>query len=507
MTLFKFFFRMSFSALAMTLLAGCASSPPLPTPTAEQTPFRLIAEKTASTPSPTPFLPPAASPTPSPPPVLTASPVPTSPPLRFERPQYLLRAVLNYEKHTIHVEEQIQYTNHTGTPLTSLLLIIEQNRRPRVFQLETLSVNGTPLTSAPEGGRLNLPLSHPLAPEETILLEITYRLELPPKRSDEVFGYLKEQINLVDWYPFIAPYFPEEGWVLHEPSGIGEHLVYDLADFDIRLKIKGEDNYIVAASAEEEKVGLWRHYHLNQARNFAVSISPRFRTLRYSNPNAEVTSFYFPDYEEAGKAILDAASRAVIIYSDRFAPYPHEHLSIVQTELSDGLECDGLVFMGTKFYDEYDGTLKNNLVSVGVHEVSHQWWFGLVGNDQALEPWIDEAMALYSERIFYETTDPFPVTWWWRWRVDWFSPEGWVDTTIYNGDTFRSYVDAVYLRGALFLEDLRKRIGEKAFNAFLHDYTASYAHQFATAEDFFAVLNRNTEVDYSDLTTKYFAHR
>ena len=124
---------------------------------------------------------------------------------------------------------------------------------------------------------------------------------------------------------------------------------------------------------------------------------------------------------------------------------------------------------------DYNGTIKNNLVAIGVHEVSHQWWFGLVGNDQALEPWLDEALALYSERIYYETIYPYPVNWWWRFRVTWFSPSGWVDTGIYDGYAFRGYTDAVYLRGAQFLEAIRFRVGEKAFNAFLQDYTNSFS--------------------------------
>ena len=502
-----FFRKIIFSGMMLLVAAGCTPSAAPPTPTAERTPFVLIAENPQATASSTPFAPPAATPTPSPLPTIPASPTPTPTPLRFERPQYSLRAVLDYAAHDLRVEETILYTNHTGVPLDSLLLVVDANRRADVFHLKSISLNGTPLSASAEGGRLDLLLDSPLAPEESLVLEIVYRLTLPTKRSDEVFGYLSDQVNLVEWYPFIAPYFPQEGWIFHEPSGVGEHLVYDIADFDVQLKIKGEDEYVVAASAEEEKSGAWRRYRLNEARNFVFSISPRFSSLSYASENARVTSYFFPEYEDAGKGILDAASRAVIIYSERYAPYPHEHLSIVQTDLADGLECDGLVFMGTKFYNEYDGTLKNNLVSVGVHEVSHQWWFGLVGNDQALEPWVDEAMALYSERIFYESTDPYPVTWWWHWRVDWFSPEGWVDTTIYDGYTFRGYTDAVYLRGALFLEDLRKRIGEKAFNAFLLDYTATYAHRFATTEGFFAVLDRNTDVDYSDLVEAYFLKR
>ena len=74
----------------------------------------------------------------------------------------------------------------------------------------------------------------------------------------------------------------------------------------------------------------------------------------------------------------------------------------MQADLNDGQEYDGLVFLATKFYNEYDDSARSNLVAIGVHEIAHQWWFGLVGNDQAMEPWLDEAMAVYSEAIFYQ---------------------------------------------------------------------------------------------------------
>jgi aminopeptidase N len=142
-----------------------------------------------------------------------------------------------------------------------------------------------------------------------------------------------------------------------------------------------------------------------------------------------------------------------------------------------------------------------------VHEVSHQWWYGLVGNDQALEPWLDEALALYSERIFYETVFPYPVAWWWRFRVTWFAPKGWVDTDIYDGYGFRLYTNAVYLRGAQFLEAIRTRIEERAFNEFLRDYAATYAHDIVTADDFFAVLDEHAVFPVDDIVDSYFLER
>ena len=125
----------------------------------------------------------------------------------------------------------------------------------------------------------------------------------------------------------------------------------------------------------------------------------------------------------------------------------------------------------------------DGLTVIGVHEIAHQWWFGLVGNDQSLEPWLDEAMATYSEHIFLENTTPGLLGWWWNSRVNAYEPRGWVDTSVYNGGSFRTYTNAAYLVGAYFLDAVRERIGDEAFFAFLKSYIIQMAHQRATADD------------------------
>jgi len=96
------------------------------------------------------------------------------------------------------------------------------------------------------------------------------------------------------------------------------------------------------------------------------------------------------------------------------------------------------------------------------------------------------------------------VGWWWNFRVYDFQPTGWVDASIYDLGSFRPYTDAVYLRGAEFMEDLRVRVGDEAFFAFLKDYAAQMAYKRATAEDFFRILRQHTSADSSDILNSYF---
>ncbi len=307
-------------------------------------------------------------------------------------------------------------------------------------------------------------------------------------------------MNLTDWYPFIVPYI--DGWVLHDNWAFGEYLVYDASDFDVYIKA-GSD-VVLAASAPAEASGDTTHYHLEAARTFVLSASDSFQVDESAVGSIKILSYYFAGDGDASQAVVWMATQSLGLYQAKFAPYPHESLSIVETGLPDGQEFDGLVFLGSNFYSSYNGSARSNLVTIGTHEIAHQWWYGLVGDDQAAEPWLDEALAVYSERIFYQYNYPAYGDWWWGFRVNYFGPQGYVDLSIYSFGTFHDYVAAVYLNGANFLEDLRTRVGDDSFFAFLKDYASRYSHRIVTASDFFSVLREHTDADFSDIEGSYF---
>ena len=433
----------------------------------------------------------------------TATPLvsPTSPPAST-RTHYTLHVLLDYSGRQLAADETIRYTNQTGVPLSELVLSVQPNQRSG-FSLENIMLAGNPLTYDLSGQRLTVYLPQELAPGAQATLTMRFRISLPPKIKEHPYGYDVDQVNLTDWYPFIVPY--NNGWVLHEPGDMGEHLVYDAADFEVNIRTTQPD-VVIATSGLMDPLpnGEWTRYHLFGARTFAVSASDQFRVYDATVGAAQILSYYYPGYETQGAAILNAAVRAVGIFEAKFGPYPYGSLSVIQADLNDGQEYDGLVFLATTFYNQYDGSARSNLVAIGVHEIAHQWWFALVGSDQAMEPWLDEALAVYSEAIFYKFIYPNSLDWWWNFRVNWFGPSGYVDTTIYEPSTFRAYVNASYLNGANFLEALNYRMGDDAFYAFLQDYRSRYGRGHATAHDFFALARQHTTEDISDLINAYF---
>ncbi|RME06111.1 MAG: hypothetical protein D6803_07350, partial [Anaerolineae bacterium] len=311
--------------------------------------------------------------------------------------------------------------------------------------------------------------------------------------------------NLVDWYPFVPPYDPESGWVVHHPWYYGENLVYPMADFDVALEmLNAPQSTLIAASALDQGEGNAHRYHLENGRNFALSISPSYVMQEQQVGDTLVRGYYFPQQRTGGQAAFQTTIEALQLYNQLFGEYPYPSLSMVEADFLHGMEYQGLYFLSRGFFDTYEGKAENFLISIAAHETAHQWWYGLVGNDQALEPWLDEALCTYSERIFYEKRYPEALDWWWFARINYYKPDGWVDSVLHYTEGYLPYRNAVYLNGARFLEDVRQSIGDEAFFAFLRAYAETYRGQIATGADFFALLRQFSSVDLSAITQQYF---
>jgi hypothetical protein len=480
------------SLFLLFLLGSCSSNIPIQT----ATPTAAIQLSTATTqPSPTAAFTP------------TATPIPV-----MELAKYTLNTTIDYDAHTVTVDETIRYPNNTGNQLNALVLAVVPNLWADGFNLTSISIENIPATTySVEGQRLAIALTSLLQPGSALNINIQYTLSLPFAEQEDpnvsrprIYGYTNRQLNLTNWYPFVVPNINGE-WTLHDPWYYGEHLVYDAADYEVNLKFADPATApVVAASGFPEPQADSTRYTITSARAFALSASREFQVSTSQFDDVTISSYYFAFNEIPGQAALQASGEALQVFSKNYGAYPHKTLSLVMGDFNDGMEYSAFYYLPRDFYSLYDGTPANYLTFVAVHETSHQWWFEQVANDQALQPWVDEALATYSERIYYENIHPELVSWWWTYRIDFYKPTGFVDIPIYDGQGFRPYTNAAYFQGAHFLEDLRARIGDENFFAFIQDYLAQSRGKIVTADDFFRILRTHTIVDFSDLIRKYF---
>lgn len=443
----------------------------------------------------------------------TIIPTPTNTPVpALARAQYTLNTTIDYDAHTVSVDETILYPNLTGNQLNTLVIAIVPNLWQDSFELTGIAIDGAPTTTySISGQRLDIALTSFLPAGSVVKVAMQYTLSLPFAEQEDpgvsrprIYGYTARQMNLTNWYPFVVPYIDGE-WILHEPWYYGEHLVYDAADYQVNVKFADPAAApIVAASGFPEQLADSIRYSITAARSFALAASREFQVSSMQVGDVMISSYYFPFYEKGGQAALQASAEALQVYSQYYGPYSHKSLAIVMGDFNDGMEFSAFYYLPKSAYDLYQDSFASLLTAVAVHETAHQWWFEQVANDQALQPWLDESLATYSERIYYEKVHPDLLSWWWMYRIDIYNPQGFVDIPIYAGQGFRPYTNAAYFRGAHFLEDLRTRIGDEAFFSFLQGYLAQNRDRIVTAYDFFRVLSQHTSADDSDLVRKYF---
>ncbi len=463
-------------------------SPPLPIP---PTPETIPVTITPTTPQ--------ASPTPEP-----TQAGPQTPP---DRTTYWLEAVYDYAAQEVQVKQKAQYLYPGAEPVDELLLMIEANLHENGFKLQSVQAGpGRAIT----GWRLNehllwLSLDTPVNPGEWIELNLEFSLRLPDKA--ETFGYTKNQANLAGWFPVFPPYHPSLGWLAYLPSDIGEFTLYELAAFEVSLFLLNppERLTVVASAPPTEENPPYYRYSVPMARNFTLSLGSRYQTLTTQVGDITLSSYTFPEFAEAGQAALDHAAAALALYSQLFGPYPHPSLALVTSDFEDGMEYDGLVFIGQEYYALYSGDPRTWLTLITVHEVSHQWWQGVVGSNQALHPWLDEALATFSELLYLEKNQPDLVEWWWNFRVHRYEPwkAGPVDSTVYQFGYPRPYIDSVYLRGVYFLNEIRLTIGTDRFQQALFTYAQSQAGQQAEPQDLLDAFRSATQADLEPVFQKY----
>jgi hypothetical protein len=483
-----------FFLLLLALTACREKNPPLLiiTATPENPPLTVAQEVTVQI---TPDAPAEADTTATP--VLASPEAPITPCVQASaevpRTFYHADILLDWEAHTAEVEAEVTYTNITGRPLRELVLHVEANRQPGIFTLG--DADGEPKLDAT---RLTVPLEDGLGENCEITLSLDYTLNIPHVEEgyNGRFGYLgytDRQLNLGHWMPTIALY--RDDWYIPSPYWVGEQTLVEASDFEATLEIQNAPPTIDVAAP-----GIVRHptstsweARLDRARDLTFSVGNGFRRTNGLAEDGTAVEIY--DFPQGGgvdpaQQALKAASEAITLYTELFGiSYPYPRMVIVEGDFPDGMEFSGLVFVGEAWFRIWNGEPNSWLTVITVHEVAHQWWYGLIGNDASQNPFLDEAFATYSEYLYFQRYYGDQTEWWWDFRVRPYDTDsGVVDAPVYIYPDSRVYINATYLKGAEMLHALRLEMGDEDFFAWIKTYTNTHEFDIVVPQDFWSAL-------------------
>ena len=194
---------------------------------------------------------------------------------------------------------------------------------------------------------------------------------------------------------------------------------------------------------------------------------------------------------------------ALQIYNDKFGAFPYRDMKVVEAPLTfHGMEFPGVSLIGSQDYSKH----VEDLETLVVHEMGHQWWYNQVGNDQVRTPWLDEGLAEFSMYEYFASRYGEPAAEKLR-QLRWQIP---VSDLMRRGkdapiglpvrDYKENYETLVYGKGALFFAALRDELGPPVFQRLLQTYVTRWRWRIATPADFRALAE---EVAGRDLGTLF----
>ncbi len=250
-------------------------------------------------------------------------------------------------------------------------------------------------------------------------------------------------------------------------------------------------------------------------RDFTIVADDDFASVSRQVGGTTVTSYFNPANAGGGARVLEYGSRALATFNALFGTYPYREMDLVEVNLrgAGGVEFPQLMYIGHALYDDDLGGNPHYLEFVTAHEVAHQWWYGLVGNNQHLDAFIDEGLAEYASSAVYfgahygEATarDQFDreVKLWYL-NALFVAGDQIVDQPTDDFPNAASYAATVYGKAAVGFDAIRGEIGDEAFFAGLRDYLRQERFGVASPGDLRSAFAAAADRDIGELWRHWF---
>jgi hypothetical protein len=421
-------------------------------------------------------------------------------------PHYHFDVDLNYRVHRLHTVQRVTLPNTFGESISEVVFNVPAAHTRGVFDLHSVKLDDVDVSYTLDQTILTIHLPRDLHPGETITLTLPYSVRVPQLDEPQSFGdanlaYTDDAMSIGYWYPMLAPYRSGAGWYATDWQSIGDPFVSEVADYT--AVITTTPDVTVVAGGDLSRTGnVWR-YDLPQARTFGMIASKQYQALSLPFGGVTYTVYVLPRHWPLAAIALKTTIQSALLYTSLYGPYPYTALRVAEFSGPWSMEFSGLVVLGASEFDDYDGTLRNRLIRITAHEVSHQWWYGVVGDDQIREPWLDEGLARFNELRYYEAYAPREVAWWWDTVIGVNRPTAPVNSPVSAFETHNAYLTSVYNQGARFLDALRARLGVNNFNTFLRDLYRRGSFRLITTQDFLKVLQADARLDARSVVRRF----
>jgi hypothetical protein len=252
-------------------------------------------------------------------------------------------------------------------------------------------------------------LPRPVAPGDSITVTIAYTAKIP--RTFARTGFRGDYYFLSHFYPVLGVY-EKEGWNCHQFHAATEFFA-DYGTYDAELTVPR--GWVVGATGRQVERrdnpdGTSTHrYAQADVHNFAWTTSPHYlvKEARFERPGlppVDMRLLLQPEHEGQAERHFAATRAALQNYGTWYGAYPYGHITVVDPAYGSragGMEYPTLFTAGTRLFTPAGS---GSPEGVTIHEAGHQFWYGIVGNNEQEHAWLDEGFNRFSDGRAYEAT-------------------------------------------------------------------------------------------------------
>jgi hypothetical protein len=337
-----------------------------------------------------------------------------------------------------------------------------------------------------------VPLAAPLQPGGALTLDLAYQITVPTSS----FFYVSEP------FPMLAVH-DSLGWREEVATKGLDYNYSESALYAVNLRAPTDvGTWFTGAikTAEQAQDGTTTYTIVTgPMRNFVLLQARGWSTLDIPGGPVPIKVLYSGS-QAAAQEMANISVAALNFFDVNFGPYPYAEFDIISMVFATGgEEYPSLIFVNNQQDSDYRRFIT-------AHEVAHQWFYGLAGNDVLRNAWLDESLVQIASYLFYERThygSPNSAEEFWAHVLTWYNriqgtPKV-INTPLEDFRDFSDYMSTTYGGGAVFFRDLAAKIGENALIAGLRSYVQNIYLGVGTPRHFFDSIQAQTSVNLAPL--------
>ncbi|MDA1775051.1 M1 family metallopeptidase [Bacillus cereus] len=447
----------------------------------------------------------------------------------MDKPQYQIEAELDPQQHRIQASESVSFKNKYMQNLNELVfhlypdsyntmetmsdifpkptpevLAKMQEKYPDItaedflgdIEITSVTIQGEKVSYTEQEQVLKIQLAKLLQPDECVDVKIDFTVKIP--FGSQRMHYRDEIYSITKWYPILAMYDPKtEKWDENPYHPYGESDYSEFSDYKMKLTVPKE---MVVAATGTEKESIDQNKKIIQVdapnvREFAFFVSPHYAKETTDIDGITLNSYY--DKRKDNKHFvlggLNVARDKFEFFNQKFGQYVYPEFDIVETRIEGGnmeyrIEGGDTEYPTIVQLQEY--THQSDHFAL-VHEIAHQWFYGMIGNNPYCDPALDEGFTIfahyYSRRPWATGMSKFQLP-----RTDeiFTKVTGAINRPINQYSNLDDYATSIYSKGHFPLVDLYSKVGENKFDQIMKTYFEQNKFTNATFAKFFDAIDQ-----------------